>query len=88
MAAEIIVVAMRARPRQQVVDTQGEIYRAYVLMEVPIGTANTALMQKLKQNQAMVTKFRATAAFKELEQDVAKFEAKQGGGSSPNGALR
>ena len=84
----VSTVLTGSRPRQQVVDTQGEIYRAYVLMEVPIGTANTALMQKLKQNQAMVTKFRATAAFKELEQDVAKFEARQGGGSSPNGASR
>ncbi|MBI3791111.1 MAG: hypothetical protein HY275_09570 [Gemmatimonadetes bacterium] len=86
--AIVSTVLTGSRPRQQQVDTEGEIYRAYVLMELPIGTANAALMAKLKQNQAMVTKFRATSAFKELEQDVARFEASKGGGSSPDGSSR
>lgn len=50
------------------------IYRAYVLMELPLGAANQALMQQIKDNQNMYTRFRATQAFDELEKDVEKYE--------------
>ena len=50
------------------------IYRAYVLMELPLGEANLALMQQIKNSQNMYTRFRASQAFDELEQEVEKYE--------------
>ena len=58
---------------QEVVIDQG-IYRAYVLMELPLGAANMALMQQIKNNQNMYTRFRASQAFEELNEEVEKYE--------------
>lgn len=52
----------------------GNNWRAYVLVEYPIGAANQALMQQLKNNQRLYTKFRASQAFEELDKEVKKFE--------------
>lgn len=64
-----------SRVKNQNVIAESGIYRAFVLMEMPIGPANVAMMQKIKQNQQMYTRFRATKAFEELEKDIEKFEA-------------
>ncbi|MEW6686095.1 MAG: hypothetical protein AB1393_07820 [Candidatus Edwardsbacteria bacterium] len=60
----------------------GEMWRAYVLMEYPVGAANQAFVQQLKANEKLYTRFRSTQAFKELEEEVAKYEEfkKQQGG--------
>lgn len=86
--AIVSTVLNGSRPRTQVVQTEGEIYRAYVLMELPTGPASVALMQKMQQNQQMANRFRATQAFKELEKDVAKFEAAKGGAGTPEREAR
>jgi len=49
-------------------------FRTYVLMELPIGTMNAALMDKIKENNNMYTRFRASQAFQELEQETQKYE--------------
>lgn len=59
---------------KQDVRKEGTIYRAYVLMEMPIGAANAALMSRIKANQNMYTRFRATEGFKELNEEVEKYE--------------
>jgi hypothetical protein len=59
---------------QKVIPGEGT-YRAYVLMEMPIGEANKALMAKLSSQQALYTRFQATQAFKELNQELEKYEA-------------
>lgn len=64
-----------SRISKQEVQPDGQIYRAYVLVEMPIGPANQALMQKMKANEQMYTRYRSTEAFKELENEVAKYEA-------------
>lgn len=56
------------------VKKEGTLYRAYVLMEMPIGEANAALMAKIKANKNMYTRFRATKAFDELNEEVEKYE--------------
>jgi hypothetical protein len=75
------------RTKNQVVKPEGQIYRAWVLMEMPIGQANEQLMSKIKANQAMYTRFRATQAFQELETEVQKYEDfkknEQGGQRTP-----
>ncbi|MFQ5650894.1 MAG: LPP20 family lipoprotein [bacterium] len=52
----------------------GNNYRAYVLVEYPIGAANQAFMNALKANQNMYTRFRASEAFKEMDDEVRKYE--------------
>ncbi len=53
---------------------EGMIFRAYVLVEMPIGDANTALMGAIKKQEHMYTRFRASQGFQELENDVEKYE--------------
>ena len=65
--AVISQVLIGSRTSKQEIQPEGTIYRAYVLMEMPIGQANAALMQQLRSNQAMYTRFRATKAFEEPE---------------------
>lgn len=56
------------------VKKEGTVYRAYVLMEMPIGAANAAMMAKIKATKNMYTRFRATQAFDELNEEVEKYE--------------
>lgn len=66
--------------RQDKRDVQPEkgIYRAYVLMSLPIGEANMALMEKIKANKNIYTRYRATQAFEELDAAIKAHEAQQG----------
>lgn len=50
------------------------IYRAVVLVEYPIGAGNAALLEQIKNNQNLYTRFRASESFKELENEVEKYE--------------
>jgi len=52
----------------------GNNYRAYVLVEYPIGAANQAFMEALKANESMYTRFRASKAFEEMDDEVKKYE--------------
>lgn len=67
------------RAAKQDVKKEGISYRAYVLMEMPIGQANAALMAKVKANNNMYTRFRASQGFKELESEVEKYEEEKEG---------
>lgn len=62
----------RVSKQTQVKD--GNLWRAYVLVEYPIGAANEAFMQQIKKNNQMYTRFRASETFKELEEEVKKYE--------------
>jgi hypothetical protein len=53
---------------------EGNLWRAYVLMEYPIGAASEAMMKAIRQNNQMYTRFRATEAFKDLDKEVEKYE--------------
>lgn len=56
----------------------GNMWRAYVLVEYPIGAANQAFLQALKQNEQVLTRVRACESYKELDSEVKKYEdAKQ-----------
>lgn len=55
--------------QQQILPERG-IYRAYVLMSIPIGDANRQLMQKIQENKNLYTRFRATEAFTELDAEI------------------
>ena len=53
---------------------EGQVWRAYVLVEYPIGEANRSLMKKIRAQEDMYTRFRATKAFEELDKEVKKLE--------------
>lgn len=54
----------------------GSNWRAYVLLEYPLGAANQMILQQIKQNEEMYTRFRATQTFQELEREVEKLKNK------------
>jgi hypothetical protein len=49
---------------------QGKQYRAYVLLQYPIGQANKVLVDQVKKNRVLEGKLRATKAFKDLEEEI------------------
>lgn len=63
-----------SRISRQDLQQEGEIWRSYVLMEMPIGQANEQLMGKIKANQNLYTRFRATQTYQELDEEIEKFE--------------
>ena len=52
----------------------GEIWRAYVLMSYPVGAASAALLAQIKKNEQLYTRVRASQVFKELDEEVKKYE--------------
>jgi len=62
------------KTRTQKILREGTLYRVYVLMELPIGAANAEMLAKIKENERMYTRYRASQAFKELEEEVEKYE--------------
>lgn len=61
--------------KQQKIVNDGTKKRAYVLVEYPIGAANKALMDKLKQNEELYTRFRAGQTFEDLDKTIKEYEA-------------
>ena len=60
---------------KEVHDLEDGTIRVYVLMSLPIGAANQALMAKLKANEHLYTRFRASQAFEELNSEIEAYEA-------------
>ena len=52
----------------------GSIWRAYVLIEYPLGAAQEALRAQIKKNEQLYTKVRASEVYKELDDSVEKYE--------------
>jgi hypothetical protein len=59
---------------RQELSQEGSVYRAYVLMEMPIGEANARLLGKIRAQQQLYTRFRASQAFEELDKEVKEYE--------------
>ena len=57
--------------------SQGNKYRAYVLLEYPIGKANRILVDQVKKNRILEGKLRASKAFKELEEEIKRARQKK-----------
>ena len=52
----------------------GNLWRAYVLVEYPVGAANEAFIKQIKNNEQLYTRLRATQTFNELNEEVKKLE--------------
>jgi len=63
-----------SRMKDQKTVKDGNMWRAYVMYELPIGAANESLMAEIKKNKDLYTRFRASEAFKELDSEVQKYE--------------
>jgi len=48
----------------------GQQYRAYVLLQYPLGSANRILVDQVNKNSLLQGKARASKAFQELEKDI------------------
>lgn len=59
---------------EQEIRKEGGLYRIYILMEMPIGAASEALMDKLKKQEEMYTRFRSTQTFNDLDKEIEKYE--------------
>lgn len=59
---------------KQKIKTDGSTYTAYVLMELPLSGARAELLNKIKGNDQMYTRYRATQSFKDLDSEVEKYE--------------
>ena len=73
--ATVSQVLYGSRARQQVVRSEGPVYRVYVLMELPTGEMSRRLVEQMRANEQMYTRFRATEAFKELDAELQRYEA-------------
>jgi len=58
---------------------EGHVYRAYVLVQLPIGRANELLMQKMCSSEALYTRFRASEAYTEIDNELQRYEAFRAG---------
>lgn len=67
-----VLSGSRVEKQEQFQD--GQMWRAYVLVQYPLGAANEALMQSIKSNEALYTRFRSSQAFKDLDDEVKKYE--------------
>ena len=63
-----------SRVKSQKTLPEGNGYRAYVLMQYPVGAAADAFLQSMKKDDKTYTRFRATETFKELDDEAQKFE--------------
>jgi hypothetical protein len=72
--ATVSQVLYGSRPREQTVRAEGPVYRAFVLVELPLGEASKRLMDQVRANEQMYTRFRATEAFKELDAEIKRYE--------------
>jgi hypothetical protein len=63
-----------SRVARQQLGTEGGVFRAYVMMEMPIGEANAAFLEKIRSQERLYTRFRASQAFEELDREVREYE--------------
>jgi len=73
--AVVSQVLYGSRARQQSLRTEGDVYRAVVLMELPVGEMSKRLLDQLRQQEQLYTRFRASEVFKELDAEVQRYEA-------------
>jgi hypothetical protein len=64
----------RVAQRKVTMDQSGASYRVYVLMELDKGAAKQGLLNKLKENDNLYARFRASQAFTDLDAEIKKIE--------------
>jgi hypothetical protein len=68
-----------SKEKQKKIVKDGNNWRAYVLVEYPLGAAQEALREQIKKNEQLYTRFRASQSYKELDEEVQKYEESKKG---------
>jgi hypothetical protein len=68
-----------SKEKQKKIVKDGNNWRAYVLVEYPLGAAQEALREQIKKNEQLYTRFRASQTYKELDEEVQKYEESKKG---------
>jgi hypothetical protein len=63
-----------SKEKQKKIVKDGNNWRAYVLVEYPLGAAQEALREQIKKNEQLYTRFRASQTYQELDAEVEKYE--------------
>ncbi len=50
-------------------------YRAYVILKLPIGKSNKALLDQIQKNEELMTRYKNELQLKQLEEEVRRYEA-------------
>jgi hypothetical protein len=72
-----------SKEKQKKIVKDGNNWRAYVLVEYPLGAAQEALREQIKKNEQLYTRFRASQTYKELDDEVAKYEQSKKEATNP-----
>lgn len=72
--AVVSQVLVGTKPKDTKFQIEDGVYRAWVLMELPVGAASERLLRQIQQQEQMYARFRASQAFKELNAEVEKYE--------------
>lgn len=76
--AVVSQVLVGTKPKETKFQIENGVYRAWVLMELPVGAASERLMKQIQQQEQMYARFRASQAYKELNAEVEKYEQWKG----------
>lgn len=63
--------------KKEIIQKENGTYQAFVLIDMPIGKAAKEMMSKVKQNDEMYTRFRASQAFDEMQEAIEEYEQDQ-----------
>ncbi|MDQ8154800.1 MAG: LPP20 family lipoprotein [Gemmatimonadota bacterium] len=72
--AVVSQVLVGTKPKSSEFQVEDGVYRAWVLMELPVGAASERLLKQIQAQEQMYARFRASQAFKELNAEVEKYE--------------
>jgi len=76
---EVVQTTLRgAKQVETAVTKEGRMFRVYVLFSYPTGAAAEALLNNLGKNEELYTRFRASKAFEELNQELEVYKKEQG----------
>ncbi len=67
-------VLVGTKPKDTKFQIEDGVYRAWVLMELPVGVASERLLKQIQAQEQMYARFRASQAYKELNTEVEKYE--------------
>jgi hypothetical protein len=59
---------------QTSMSSEGGVFRVYVLVKMPLGASSEALLNKVKQQEQLYTRFRSSQVFEDLNKETEKFE--------------
>lgn len=66
-----------SRMAKQEIRNEGTQFRVFALMELPSGPAAVALQQRIRSNEQLLSRMRATQAYAELDAQVKRFQESQ-----------